>query len=346
VIGSVDLLRSEANFNVTYGYPARDWQNYLDNYFNKNPINPIAFRSSAGDILCRAHAEDVWQKFVDAEIYRGWAGPLGMVDIIQGTLDKSASGIAVISCARHESVGVATDAELRRMRMLLPHLRRAVLISKALDLRTVQAAAFADTIDGIAAGVFLVSPQGELVHANARGQAMLDKGEPLRFEAGTLIAADAAVQASLQKAFADSVNGDAAIEANGMALPLRSAADAHYIAHVLPLASGARLSAGAFHSAAAALFVREAKVDLAVAVNAAAKLYGLTPAEERVARAIVELGGIAPVASLTGMSESTVKKQLEHVFEKTGTRRQAELVKLIAGFDSPARGSKPTADSS
>jgi DNA-binding CsgD family transcriptional regulator len=337
VIGSADLLRSEANFNTTWGYDPFDWKNYVEKYFNKNPINPIAFRSNAGDILTGADYPEEWCKLLNSDFFHEWMRPLGIVDVIQGTLDKTGSGIAMLSCARHESVGVATHKELRRMRLLLPHLRRAVLISKALDLRTLQAAAFADAIDGLATGVFLVSPQGEVVHANASGEAMLAAGEPLKLVRGMLCATDGAVQASLQQAFAAAVEGDAAVAAGGVALPLLARSGDRFIAHVLPLTSGARRSAGAYHSAAAALFVREAKIDLPAAINAAAQLYGFTSAEERVLRAMIEVGGVAPVAAMLKASRSTVKRHLEHLFEKTGTRRQAELVKLIAGFDSPAR---------
>jgi DNA-binding CsgD family transcriptional regulator len=33
-----------------------------------------------------------------------------------------------------------------------------------------------------------------------------------------------------------------------------------------------------------------------------------------------------------GISEATAKTHLHHVFEKTGTSRQADLVKLVAGY--------------
>ena len=35
---------------------------------------------------------------------------------------------------------------------------------------------------------------------------------------------------------------------------------------------------------------------------------------------------------MLGISEATVKTHLHHVFEKTGTGRQADLIKLIAGY--------------
>jgi DNA-binding CsgD family transcriptional regulator len=44
------------------------------------------------------------------------------------------------------------------------------------------------------------------------------------------------------------------------------------------------------------------------------------------------------VAEALGVAETTVKTHLGRLYEKTGTRRQAELVKLVAGFSNPLVG--------
>jgi FixJ family two-component response regulator len=51
------------------------------------------------------------------------------------------------------------------------------------------------------------------------------------------------------------------------------------------------------------------------------------------------IGGVPEIAPVLGISETTVKTHLQHVFEKTGTQRQADLVKLVAGYISPIAGS-------
>jgi DNA-binding CsgD family transcriptional regulator len=88
--------------------------------------------------------------------------------------------------------------------------------------------------------------------------------------------------------------------------------------------------------------LRKPHLDLSTAIAAAAKRYALTEAEARVLQAVIEVGGgVALSASALGLSRSTVKTHLEHLFAKTGTRRQLQLVKLIAGFESPDRLGKP-----
>jgi DNA-binding CsgD family transcriptional regulator len=83
--------------------------------------------------------------------------------------------------------------------------------------------------------------------------------------------------------------------------------------------------------------VRKAALDLPSPLQTMAELFKLTPAELRVASAIIDIGGVPDVASVLGISETTVKTHLQHLFEKTGTNRQADFVKLVAGFATPLR---------
>ena len=51
--------------------------------------------------------------------------------------------------------------------------------------------------------------------------------------------------------------------------------------------------------------------------------------------AVVQVGGVPEVAEALGIGEATVKTHLQRLFAKTDTSRQAELVKLVAGFANP-----------
>ena len=66
-----------------------------------------------------------------------------------------------------------------------------------------------------------------------------------------------------------------------------------------------------------------------------ARHYRLTPSELRVLLAVIEVGGVPEVAEALGIADTTVKTHLGSVYGKTGTSRQADLVKLVAGFRSP-----------
>jgi DNA-binding CsgD family transcriptional regulator len=58
-------------------------------------------------------------------------------------------------------------------------------------------------------------------------------------------------------------------------------------------------------------------------------LFDLTPAEARLARGLASGKKIVELASQFGVSPETVRSQIKHVFAKTRTRSQAELVGLL-----------------
>jgi DNA-binding CsgD family transcriptional regulator len=86
------------------------------------------------------------------------------------------------------------------------------------------------------------------------------------------------------------------------------------------------------------LFVRKAAIEAPSAPEIIGRSYNLTPTELRVLLAIVEVGGVPDVAVALGLAETTVKTHLGRVFVKTGASRQADLVKIVAGFATPLIG--------
>ena len=118
---------------------------------------------------------------------------------------------------------------------------------------------------------------------------------------------------------------------------LTRTANAH-VAHVLPLTSATGSGAGIANTAVAALFVHKAAMDHPTLPENVARHYKLTPTELRVLLGIVEVGGAPEVADALGIADNTVKTHLGRLYQKTGTRRQVDLVKLVAGFATPLLG--------
>jgi DNA-binding CsgD family transcriptional regulator len=221
----------------------------------------------------------------------------------------------------------------RRMTLIVPHFRRALMIGKAIDLARIESAMFADAIDGLAAAVFMVDAEGRLLHANASGEAMLADGDPFRVADRILTAISQRTNRDLAESFAAAALGDAAVEARGIAVPLSGANGQRFAAHVLPMTSGRRREAA--HEATAALFVRKVEIEFPAYVRTMGEIYRLTASELRVLHVILDTGGVAPTALLLRLTENTVKTHLRHIFNKTGARSQVDLVKLVAGLSSP-----------
>ena len=276
-----------------------------------------------------------YDEFLATRFYKEWVRPQKLVDNITAVLDKSPTCTALFTIFRHERDGLVCDETRRRMRLIVPHVRRAVLIGRVIELKTAEAATFADTLDGISAGMLLVDAHGRIVHANASGHALLAEGSLLRAPAGKLAANNPAAEAALHEAFLAAGGGDAAVGTKGIAVPLMTRDGERYVAHVLPLTSGARRKAGTGYAAVAALFVHKATLETPSPPEAIAKTFKLTPSELRVLLGIVEVCGVPETAAALGIGEATVRTHLLRLYAKTGTGRQAELVKLVAGFSNP-----------
>src|SRR5262249_47745160 len=143
----------------------------------------------------------------------------------------------------------------------------------------------------------------------------------LRSVGGRLLAADHRINRALRDALLAALLDDVI---GSVALPLTSRTGMRHVIRVLPLrASGHR---------AAAVFVDRATFEAPSCPDLIRRAYQLTPAELRILFAIVDVGGVPQVAAALHVANSTVKTHLGRLFEKTGTTRQADLVKLVAAF--------------
>ena len=304
------------------------------------PIYPALVGHFLGEIEQPVATSDLmpFDQLAETEFYRTWAEPQGIVDFVSVVLERSAISAGIFGVFRREQDGLADDDARRRLRLLAPHLRRALLIICMFNRKAAEAATLADTLDGLSAGLCLVDAGGRIVHLNAAAQAILDAGDVLRSVEGRLAARDAQADRTLREVFAAAGQGDEALGTKGIAVPLTGEDGERYVAHALPLTSGARQSAGITHTAAAALFIRRTAPAVSARPEVIGEAFKLTPTELRVLLAIVELGSVPEVAAALGVADTTVRTHVGRLFEKTGARRQADLVKLVTEYATPLAG--------
>jgi DNA-binding CsgD family transcriptional regulator/PAS domain-containing protein len=307
---------------------------YRDQYAKLDPLTTGHVLAEIGRPICTADIMPP-DDFTKTRVYQEWVRPQGFVDMGAAVLDRSATGAVLFGIFRDKRHGLVDDDTRWRMRQIVPHIRRAMAIGRSIDLKTAEASSLADTLDGISAGMFLVDKSGRIVHVNASGRAMLDERSVLRASGGRLAANEANATLALNEVLAVAARGDAAVGVKGVSVPLAARDGDPHVAHVLPLSCGERRRAGSGYQAVAALFVHKAALGAPSLPETIASHYRLTPTELRVLLAVVEVGGVPEVAELLGIGQATVKTHLHRLFAKTETTRQAELVKLVAGFTNP-----------
>ena len=324
---SKDTSNPSIEVNYQYGLDP----DYVQAYFQKYAyLDPLAAVMPLFDIDKVVTIPDLvpYDEYCQAKFFRDWVLPQGWVDAASSALRKSGANRAILSIFRNKESGLVDESMRHRVAAIAPHVRRATFISDIIDRKEIEATSLADALDGLSAGMILVDSFGRIAHANTSGNIILGEDDFLRAADGRLVAADAKVNSALREIFIAANEG--AANAAGISLALMARDGERYVAHVLPLGSGARRRAGA----AAAVFVCKATMET-LNPDFIASLYKLTPAELRVLRAIVDVGGVPEVAASLGVAATTIKTHLGRLFEKTGVGRQADLVKLVAGFSTP-----------
>lgn len=289
-------------------------------YMNSIPVGePMTF-SEFGN-------QSLWET---SRYMRDWVVPQGIVDCAIVTLARDSSTYSSLSLGRHQSAGLIGRYELESLRLLVPHLRRSTAIVRVIEARSLVASSFASALDAIASAVILVDADLRVVHTNVAGGHLLASGDPLKETAGQVSLGNPVVQAALASAVRDAGKDESGLGGRALGIPAPRHDGSPAVLHVLPLRYGT-MRPGLAPAATAAIFVAPSG-RLTLGEGVAAPLFDLTPAEARVFSRMAEGDSVADASRTLGTSEGTVRTHLHRIFEKTGTRRQAELVRLAASL--------------
>jgi DNA-binding CsgD family transcriptional regulator len=274
-------------------------------------------------------------EWADCLYYREWIEPQGIIDLMAIAVTRDSNTTCSVGFARHGRDGAIGVREVRLARLLAPHIQRAVAISRLLDLKSLAAASFAATLDAVSAAIVLVGDDLGIVAANRAARTMMANRDCLVDARGTLSLATRAETVALKFAArrARPQQGETAQAATGVAARRADASPA--VLHVVPLRYG-DLRPGLAPGATMAIIAAPATGTMTVSREAVAALFGLTPTEARVFASIAEGRTLGETAQRLGIGAATAKTHLLRLFGKTGTRRQAELVRLAASLAMPA----------
>lgn len=228
----------------------------------------------------------------------------------------------VVSIERRFEQGPVSRPQVAVLDRLRPHIARAAAFSARLALERVRAAAQALELLGLPAAV--LGTGHRVLAANALFEALIPHVFRDQRERLSLVSTDADVL--LGDALArDAARAGGAVQS--IPLPADEGREA-MVVHVLPIRGA---SHDVFTSASAIILATPVTVGAAPAQQLLEGLFDLTPAEARVARGICGGETVEMIAAGLGISRETIRTQLRSVFTKTGTHRQADLVRLIAG---------------
>jgi DNA-binding CsgD family transcriptional regulator len=318
-----DSERKRYGIDVNVGMPAEAQHIYNQYYGARDPWylrakgRVTANWVGDGRILCPREELRRTGFFNDFLRHYGWEHECAAV------LETSGTAMAVMALLRRSKDEEFSAADLKLIRMLVPHVQRGLeLHRRMVDIEgtnSVQAWA----LDQVPLGIVILSRSGRVLLANRAAREMCVPANGLRLTANSLHAnvprEDGVLQAMVRSVLAPAVVGTkggcmSVIRQRGNPLRLQ----------IAPLADGL-LSVGA----GVAIFISDPDGQRQSMSSVLKSLFGLTDAEARVASGLAQDRSLAELADEFGVTYQTLRSQLKSIFQKTNTSRQAQLVRLL-----------------
>jgi DNA-binding CsgD family transcriptional regulator len=182
-----------------------------------------------------------------------------------------------------------------------------------------------EALDRFCAGVIVADNGGRVVETNRAARAILRLEDGLLIRHDQLCAPRVFESARLSKLIAAAAAVGNTDRAAGRMLIGRGEGRPAYVLTIAPLRP--ELAAGDRPLAMILIIDPERH---SPSEHELAELFGLSPAEARVAAALLTGNTLAEVASASGIRITTVRTQLASILRKVGAERQADLVRVLS----------------
>jgi DNA-binding CsgD family transcriptional regulator len=252
-----------------------------------------------------------------------------------GIISVDASAATVITSLRPEERGPFDDSDMLLLTTLMPHLQRAIALQLRIATLETAAASAMDVLDTLPYGIVLISADVKVLLVNRFAKAIIDQNDGLTVVRQNLRTLRTADTRRLQKLICESVatslgRGLRAGGTMNISRPSRRCSFNVLVTpvHLRPISPSAQ-------QPAAAAFISDPECHFETPVQTLGHLFALSHAEARLAAVLIKGSSLREASEELSVSLSTVRTHLKKLFEKTGTNRQATLIRAF--LMSPAR---------
>lgn len=238
---------------------------------------------------------------------------------------RSLSNLSLIRSPRDQAFG---EPELRVLRFLAPHIQRAIELNERFAQLRSESDARQAALNRIGLGVIFLDAKGRVLGSNEAASSLLERQQGITVSKGRLQAEfpedDRKLKASIWQSCQ---TGAGRAGGPGAALLISCRPPARPLQVVVgPACSRV---AGLPACPSAVVFVSDLSARIRPGHELLKALYGLTPAESRIALLLLDGKSNEEISALLRVSRNTLKTQIRSIFDKTSVRRQSQLVRLL-----------------
>lgn len=305
---------------------------YIDNYAHKNPWTAVFELQIPGKIrtdqsLDKHHNTPGFYR--KTEYFNDWLEPHDFYYSL-GTTLLSRNNINTKFYMYRSKFGHSfSKQDITKFQYLSGHMIRSMEMTQRLALKDSQISEALHFIDRLKFGVLFLDDDSTIIHANQFAEKLMHAADGLKSKAGAILAthrSDGKKLSALIQSALQIYNGQS------KALPCtlniqRPSGKRPFDVTAIPLPH--QTSPFAVPSAALILFICDPELDPGIPTDYLQHRYGLTATEAKLAQCLSQGDSLRKVAEHAGLSYETARWYLKIIFQKTGARRQAELLRLL-----------------
>jgi len=292
-----------------------------------------------GGYVCTSESLCPLPRLKEKEFYNDHLVRGGIEHALLGLVENSESCVAAVALYRDKSRVQFGELELKMLRFLAPHLRRAFGLYRRFSALKSRTEGVESALDMLPAGVIFFDCKGEIVLTNRSAAVCLAERDGLLVARSRLRAEVTAESSALQKTIqqAAATSSGNGVWAGGIIVVSRRARPPLQV-QISPIRNSTVPVSG---NVAAVAFINDPLRTQRPAQEILKAVYGLSPAECRVAALLTDGKSPREICDSVGVTQNTVRSQIKSIFSKTGVNRQSELVRLLIGhgraMNDPAR---------
>jgi DNA-binding CsgD family transcriptional regulator len=306
---------------------------YIRSYHQDDPRTRIALAKAPGEWMhCHEHFDDAY--VANSRFFQDFLIPYGSRYVSGTKLIEDDAQIVLLGFIRGPEQQPFDATELDYLNRIKTHFTRAVEIYQHLRTAYSELATGRELLNHFRYPMILVDEQRGIRFKNHMAKDFLASSECVVDRGGSLGCRTSEDETELTLALQALKLHPAApkTEIEKAFVKMRRASDGRPIAvHVIAIRPQAVMSA--FGATPLALLVfHDPHTQVALDPFIVAETFGLTPAEAKVAVGIANGKTPEAIALDFTVSVATVRSQLQSVFQKTGTNRQPDLVRVLTGM--------------
>jgi DNA-binding CsgD family transcriptional regulator len=322
----VNKLAGRVSSVVRSGCFTGNRADYLSYYSKIDLFRPMQEEAPSGRLLLQLSECLPQTALRRDEWYNDYVLTGGVCDLLGAKLCESRSHTVIVGLHRAIGDNGPFPGNPKALQALMDPLQSAARLHLGLIEIGYRSAIARGELDDLSAGVIFTDPSGRIIETNTLGEAILRLDDGLTIRGGLICARRSFETAKLASLIANAT-GDGIAPTAGCMLVGRDRGRPALVVRVAPVSAG---QAG--YDMPMAMILVSIPAANRISERELSELYGLSPAESRLALALERGKRMSELTADFGVQITTLRTQLSSILKKCDVERQSDLVNLIASI--------------